>query len=93
MTAGMEVAQQFNWEAPDWISIPANNLGSVCTLCNGLRMLWEVGLTGRLPRTACAQEAHANPLQLSCPTGLEEYRPVPATKTLATAIQIGAPVS
>lgn len=92
-TVGIEIAQQFDWDVPDWIIIPAGNLGNVSALGKGLLMMRELGLIDRLPRIACAQAAHANPLYLSFLTGFEEYRPVPATETLATAIQIGAPVS
>lgn len=92
-TVGIEIVQQFDWEVPDWIIIPVGNLGNVASLGKGLLMMKELGLIDRLPRIACAQAAHANPLYLSYLTGFEEYRPVEAAKTLASAIQIGAPVS
>jgi threonine synthase len=92
-TVGIEILQQFDWEVPDWIIIPAGNLGNVSSLGKGLLMMRELGLIDRLPRIACAQAAHANPLYLSFLAGFEEYRPVAAEKTLASAIQIGAPVS
>jgi len=92
-TVGIEIVQQFDWEVPDWIIIPAGNLGNVSALGKGLLMMRELGLIDKLPHIACAQAAHANPLYLSYLTGFEEYRPVPAQKTLASAIQIGAPVS
>ena len=92
-TVGIEIVQQFDWEVPDWIIIPAGNLGNVSALGKGLLMMRELGLIDRLPRIACAQAAHANPLYLSYRTGFREYRPVTAQKTLASAIQIGAPVS
>jgi threonine synthase len=92
-TVGIEIVQQFDWEVPDWIVIPAGNLGNVSALGKGLLLMRELGLIDRFPRIACAQAAHANPLYLSFLTGFQEYRPVAAEKTLATAIQIGAPVS
>jgi threonine synthase len=92
-TVGIEIAQQFDWEVPDWIVIPAGNLGNVSALGKGLLMMKELGLIDKLPRLACAQAAKANPLYLSYMTGFKEYRPVIAQKTLASAIQIGAPVS
>jgi threonine synthase len=92
-TVGIEIVQQFDWEVPDWIVIPAGNLGNVSALGRGLLMMRELGLIDRLPRIACAQAANANPLYLSYLTDFEEYRPVTAKKTSATAIQIGAPVS
>jgi threonine synthase len=92
-TVGIEIVQQFDWEVPDWIIIPAGNLGNVSALGKGLLMMRDLGLIRELPRIACAQTANANPLYLSYLTGFQEYRPVEAQKTLATAIQIGAPVS
>jgi len=92
-TVGIEIAQQFDWEVPDWIVIPVGNLGNVSALGRGFLMMKELGLINQLPRIACAQAAHANPLYLSYLTGFAEYRPVTAQRTLATAIQIGAPVS
>jgi threonine synthase len=92
-TVSVEIVQQLGWEVPDWIVIPAGNLGNVTALGNGLLMMRELGLIDRLPRLACAQVERANPLYLSYLTGFEEYRPVSARQTLASAIQIGAPVS
>jgi threonine synthase len=92
-TVGIEIAQQFDWEVPDWLIIPAGNLGNVSALGKGLLMMRDLGLIDRLPRIACAQAAHANPLYLSYQTNFSEYRPVEAQKTQASAIQIGAPVS
>ena len=92
-TVGIEIVQQFDWEAPDWIVIPVGNLGNVSALGKGMLMMKELGLIDRLPRIACAQAERANPLYLSYLTGFEQYRPVQAQKTLASAIQIGDPVS
>ncbi len=92
-TVGIEVVQQFDWEIPDWIIIPVGNLGNVSALGKGLLLMKELGLIDKLPRIACAQAAKANPLYLSYQTGFEEYRPIQAEKTLASAIQIGDPVS
>jgi len=92
-TVGIEITQQFDWEVPDWIVIPCGNLGNVSALGKGFLMMKELGLIEKLPRIACAQSANANPLYLSFKNDFKEYIPVTARKTLATAIQIGAPVS
>ena len=92
-TVALEIVQQFDWQVPDWIVIPVGNLGNVSAIGKGFLMMKELGLINKLPRIACAQAANANPLYLSYLTGWKEYRPVPAQKTLASAIQIGAPVS
>jgi threonine synthase len=92
-TVGIEIVQQFDWEVPDWIVIPVGNLGNVSAIGNGLEMMKRLGLIHKLPRLLCAQAARANPLYLSYQTGFETYKPVTAGKTLASAIQIGDPVS
>jgi len=92
-TVAIEVVQQLGWEVPDWFILPARNLGNVSALGKGLLLLRDLGLIDRLPRIACAQAAHANPLYLSFQSGFAEYTPVKAQKTLASAIQIGDPVS
>jgi threonine synthase len=92
-TVGVEITQQFDWQVPDWIVIPCGNLGNVSALGKGFLMMKDLGLINKLPRIACAQSSNANPLYLSFKNDYKEYKPVTAKKTLATAIQIGAPVS
>ena len=92
-TVGIEIVQQFDWQVPDWIVVPVGNLGNVSALGKGFLMMKELGLIDRLPRIACAQSQRANPLYLSYLTDYKEFRPVQAEKTLASAIQIGDPVS
>ena len=31
-TVGIEIVQQFDWEAPDWIIIPVGNLGNISAI-------------------------------------------------------------
>ncbi len=92
-TVGIEIVQQLSWEAPDWIVIPAGNLGNISALGRGLMMMYELGLVDRLPRIVAAQAENANPLYRSFLTGFKDYQAVQAQRTLASAIQIGAPVS
>jgi len=92
-TVAIEIVQQFDWEVPDWIVIPAGNLGNVSAIGKGFLMMKELGLIDNLPRLACAQSDRANPLYRSFLTGYREFKAVKAKKTLASAIQIGDPVS
>ncbi len=92
-TVGVEIVQQFDWEVPDVIVIPVGNLGNVSAIGKGLLLMQDLGLISKLPRLVCAQAERANPLYRSYLTGFEEYRPVQAQRTLASAIQIGNPVS
>jgi threonine synthase len=92
-TVAFEIVQQFDWQVPDWIIIPVGNLGNVSALGKGFLLMRDLGLIDKLPRIACAQAARANPLYRSYLTDFETYTPVQAQKTLASAIQIGDPVS
>lgn len=92
-TVAWDLVQQFDWEAPDVIIIPGGNLGNVSALGKGFEEWQELGLITKMPRIVCAQTQKANPLYLSYTKNFEEYEPVTAQKTLASAIQIGNPVS
>ena len=92
-TVGIEIVQQFDWEVPDVMIIPGGNLGNVSALGKGLLMMKELGLISKLPRLVVAQAQRANPLYLSYLRNFESLQPVQAQKTLASAIQIGNPVS
>jgi threonine synthase len=92
-TVGIEICQQFDWTAPDVIIIPGGNLGNVSALGKGLLMMRDLGLIQKLPRIVVAQAQRANPLYLSYLNNFETFEPITAQKTLASAIQIGNPVS
>jgi threonine synthase len=92
-TVGLEIVQQLDWKVPDWIVIPGGNLGNVSALAKGLDMLVELGLVDRRPRICVGQAAAANPLYLAYQRDFEVFEPIAARKTVASAIQIGNPVS
>jgi threonine synthase len=92
-TVGIEIVEEFDWEVPDVIVMPVGNLGNVSALGKGLLLMKRLGLIRKLPRLVCAQAERANPLYRSYLTGFQHFEPVQAQKTLASAIQIGNPVS
>jgi threonine synthase len=92
-TISFEIVQQLNWEVPDFIVVPGGNLGNISAIGNGFVLMREMGLIDRLPRLVCAQTEKANPLYLSYREGFQRLHAVTAGSTLATAIQIGNPVS
>jgi len=91
-TVAIEIVQQFDWQAPDVVIIPGGNLGNVSALGAGFDMMEALGLTARRPRIVVAQAQAANPLYLAYQRGWA-FEPVAARPTLASAIQIGNPVS
>lgn len=92
-TVAIEVVQQFDWTVPDWVIIPSGNLGNAYALYAGFRMMKELGIITRYPRLCVAQAENANPLYLAWSAGKREVEPQKARETLASAIQIGNPVS
>ena len=91
-TVAIEIVQQFDWLAPDVVIIPGGNLGNVSALGAGFDLMEAVGITSRRPRIVVAQAQAANPLYLAYQRGWD-FEPVAARPTLASAIQIGNPVS
>ncbi len=89
----VEICQQFDWDVPDWLVIPGGNLGNVSALAKGLDMALELGLIKRRPRICLAQAESANPLYLSYLRDFKVFEPIAARSTVASAIQIGNPVS
>lgn len=92
-TISIEIVQQFDWEVPDVVIVPGGNLGNITAIGRGFLLMRDLGMIDRLPRLVCAQAEHANPLYRSFLTGFSSYHPIRARKTLASAIQIGDPVS
>ena len=88
-----ELLEQCGWRPPDWIVLPGGNLGNVSAFGKGLRELHSLGLLARLPRLAVVQAEGAAPFYRMFREGAGELTAVERPQTLATAIQIGAPVS
>ena len=87
-----EMIHGFNWQPPDWIVLPAGNLGNTAAFGKALHEMKAVGLIDRVPRIASVQAEGANPFYQSFRGGFQQEFAVRA-ETIATAIRIGAPVS
>jgi len=92
-TVSLEIVQQFEWESPDWVILPSGNLGNAAALYAGFKLMLDLGLVARIPRLCVAQAEKANPMYLAFIAGKDVVEPIVAGETLATAIQIGNPVS
>ena len=89
---GFELLQQLNWQAPDWLVLPAGNLGNTSAIGKAFRQAYQLSLISHMPRFASIQAAGANPFYRSFQRGFTTREPVQA-QTVATAIKIGDPVS
>jgi threonine synthase len=92
-TVAVEIVQQFDWQSPDWIILPSGNLGNAAALYAGFKMMLELGVVSRIPRLCIAQAERANPMYRAFAAGKDVVDPIHAEATLASAIQIGNPVS
>ena len=92
-SVAFEVTDQLGGAAPDWIAIPSGNLGNAYALYRGFALLQALGVIDRLPRIVAAQAENANPLYRAWTAGEREVKPLRAEPTIASAIQIGNPVS
>ena len=88
----IEMMDQRDWNAPDWIVLPGGNLGNVSAFGKALRELLALGFISRLPRLAVVQAEKSAPFYDFIRKG-GEFQPVEHPETLATAIRIGDPVS
>ncbi|TMB83647.1 MAG: threonine synthase, partial [Chloroflexi bacterium] len=89
---GFELLQQLNWQAPDWLVLPAGNLGNTSAIGKAFRQAYQLSLISHMPRFASIQAAGANPFYRSFQRGFTTRESVQA-QTVATAIKIGDPVS
>lgn len=75
-------------QVPDWVIIPGGNLGNIYAFYKGFKMCRDLGLISRMPRMVCAQAQNANPLYQAYKNGWENFKPVKAQTTFASAIQV-----
>ncbi len=88
----LEILQGFQWQPPDWIVLPAGNLGNTAAFGKALYEAQQLGLVDRLPRLAAVQAEGASPFYQSYQLNFEQ-RVTMKAETVATAIRIGSPVS
>jgi len=87
-----ELLQDLEWNAPDWIVVPAGNLGNTSAFGKALREAFDAGWITKMPRLASIQAAGANPFYRSYVEGFSMRHRI-AAETIASAIRIGDPVS
>ncbi|MEO7456958.1 MAG: threonine synthase [Gemmatimonadaceae bacterium] len=91
-TIVFELLQQLGWNAPDWIALPAGNLGNTSAFGKALAEAHRFGLIDRVPRLLAVQAAGAAPFAKAYKDDFSARLRVEA-ETRATAIRIGDPAS
>lgn len=90
----IELMEQLDWRAPDWIIVPGGNLGNSSAIGKALYELYSLGFISRLPRLAVIQAERASPFyDLFASADRQSLKAFARPETLATAIRIGNPVS
>jgi threonine synthase len=91
-TVGYELLQDLGWQVPDWVVLPGGNLGHSAALAKGFCELYDLRLTGRLPRIAVIQAEGANPFYDAF-HNKHALVPRENVSTLAGSIAVGNPYS
>ncbi|MEA1925440.1 MAG: threonine synthase [Candidatus Altiarchaeota archaeon] len=88
-----ELVQQLGWEPPDWVVVPAGNLGNTSAFGKAFAELEELGLVDKIPKIASIQASGADPFFRQWKDKTDVLEAVESPETIATAIRIGNPVS
>ena len=92
-TIMFELMQQRRWRPPQWIALPAGNLGNTSAFGKALSEMKCLGLIKEVPKLAAIQAEGANPFYRLWKSGERELVPLENAETVASAIRIGAPIS
>ena len=88
-----ELMEQLDWNPPDYIVLPAGNLGNTSAFGKALFEMHDLGLIHRLPRLVAVQASGANAFVQTYRAGGDRLQPVEHPHTRASAICIGVPRS
>ncbi|WP_206812390.1 threonine synthase [Paradesulfitobacterium ferrireducens] len=88
-TVALEIAEQLNWEVPDWVVLSVGDGCTIAGVWKGFKDLYQVGWIDRLPKIAGVQSTGCSPL---ADAFLENrpWRPA-AENTIADSIAVGVP--
>jgi threonine synthase len=92
-TIMLEMMDQRDWRAPEWVVLPGGNLGNTSAFGKAFREMKAWGLIDRIPRLAVIQAEGAAPFYDLFARSNGSLKAVEHPETLATAIKIGDPVS
>jgi len=71
-TLAFEIAEDMNWDVPDWVIGPASSGGMISGLYKGFTEFKKLGLISRLPKIALAQPEDAQPIVKAFENGDEK---------------------
>ena len=88
-TVSLEIAEQLNWQMPDYLAISVGDGCTIAGVWKGLKDLRAIGFIDRLPRLISAQAAGCYPINRAV-TENSDWHPM-EENTLADSIAVGVP--
>ena len=88
-TVALEIAEQLNWEVPDWVVVSVGDGCTIAGVWKGFKDLYQVGWIDKLPRLLWVQSTGCSPL---ADAFLENTPWQPSEEnTIADSIAVGVP--
>lgn len=91
-TAAYEIAEQMEWQVPDWVVTPAGGGGLLCGLYLGFGDLLRAGITKSIPRLVAVQADACDPIHRAWEARLPDVPGVAKGVTAAEGISVAQPV-
>jgi len=89
-TVSFEIAEQLNWEIPDYVAVSVGDGCTVAGVWKGFQDLYAAGLTAKLPRLISVQAEGCCPINSAVRANSDKLVPM-AENTLADSIAVGVP--
>jgi threonine synthase len=89
---GFEVADQLNFNPPDWIVCPMGNGTLIYSIYDAFRDFWKVGLISKIPKLCGVQSSGCDPIVRAFEKNLDYIPGIRKSKTLASAIDVPNPI-
>jgi threonine synthase len=92
-TLAYEVAEQLNWQIPDYLVIPVGSGAMLNAICKGFEELQEIGLVNDVSnlKIIAAQPHGCSPIVDAFKSNSKEIFPVEKPNTIAKSLAIGDP--
>lgn len=89
-TVALEIAEQLNWEAPDYVAISVGDGCTIAGVWKGFKDLYNTGFIDKLPRLISVQASGCYPINAAVNSGSDELVPM-EENTIADSIAVGVP--
>ncbi len=89
-TVALEIAEQLNWQVPDYVAISVGDGCTIAGVWKGFKDLYETGFIDKLPRLISVQAAGCCPINNAVDADSETLVPM-EENTIADSIAVGVP--